>query len=69
MEGGISNLESTITALENIEKEGLIDDPDVREWITQITSEEFELVDLMVRTFVENISDTKIVRDILRVLR
>jgi hypothetical protein len=62
-------LQEVIATLETIEKEELLDDPEIRDWIKKIVSDEFGLVDILVKTFLENLNDCKIIRDILKVIR
>jgi hypothetical protein len=62
-------LEEIIKTFEVIEKENLIDDPDIRDWMRELVRDEFGLVCILVQTFLENIKDDKVVKDILKVIR
>jgi hypothetical protein len=73
MDGGSemedTNIDQIITVLENIEKQNLNDDPQIKDWLNQITNPEFQLVDSLINLFLDNISDLQTTGNILKVLR
>jgi hypothetical protein len=58
-----------ITALEHIERNNLSDDPQIRAWIKNITNANFRLVESLIDVINDNLSDSKLVSDVLKVLR
>ena len=64
-----TNLTQIIEALVNIEKNNLSDDPSIREWLKQITNEEFDLIKSLINVIVDNTLNNKLITDVLKVLR
>jgi hypothetical protein len=64
-----SNLEQIVSVLTNIERENLYKNPQIQDWILQITKPEFQLVDSLISLFMNSLNDLKTSRDILKVLR
>lgn len=63
------NLEQIIIALENIEKQNLSKEPQIIEWINQITDPDFDLVYSLIDLFIENKGDVESQKMIIKVLR
>jgi hypothetical protein len=64
-----TRLSEIIDALENIERNNLSDDPQIRAWLKHITNVDFRLVESLINVINENISNNKLITDILKVLR
>jgi hypothetical protein len=72
MEGGNfeeGNLETIIQVLENIELNNLSRSPEIIAWVENITKPEFQLVDSLIKLFLDNANDVKNTTNILKVLR
>lgn len=63
------NLETIIQVLENIELNNLSRSPEIIEWVENITKPEFQLVDSLIKLFLDNSSDINNTTNILKVLR
>lgn len=63
------NLETIIQVLENIELKNLSRSPEIIQWVENITKPEFQLVDSLIKLFLDNSSDIKNTTNILKVLR
>jgi hypothetical protein len=63
------NLETIIQVLENIELNNLSRSPEIIQWVENITKPEFQLVDSLIKLFLDNSSDIKNTTNILKVLR
>jgi hypothetical protein len=63
------NLETIIQVLENIEINNLSKNPEIIQWVENITKPEFQLVDSLIKLFLDNTSDIKNTTNILKVLR
>ena len=64
-----TNIDQIIEVLEKIEKEDISEDPDIKNWLIQITQEEFQLIESFLVMFVENIRDPNLTDSIIKVLR
>ncbi len=64
-----TQIDEIISVLERVEKEELSDDPDIKNWLYQITDEKFELIDSLIVMFVENIKDPVLTDNVIKVLR
>lgn len=64
-----ANIEEIIEVLERIEKEDLAEDPDIKGWLEQITSEEFQLIEPFITMFIENMKDEDLTDAVMKVLR
>jgi hypothetical protein len=64
-----TKLSEIIDALENIERNNLSDDPQIRAWLKQITNSEFQLVESLIKVINDDISNNKLISDVLKVLR
>jgi hypothetical protein len=64
-----TKLSEIINALENIEKENLSDDPQIRAWLKHITNSEFKLVESLIDVINDNLSNNKLITDVFKVLR
>jgi hypothetical protein len=62
-------LEEIIKTFEVIERDSLIDDPDIKDLIRNMLSDEDGIVNLLVQAFTENMDDQKITSDVLKVIR
>ena len=69
MESPEGNLETIINVLENIELNNLSQNPDIIAWAENITKPEFQLVDSLIKLFLDNVNDVKNTNNILKVLR
>jgi hypothetical protein len=47
----------------------LSDDPQIKEWLKQITNPEFQVVDSLINLFLDNMKDNELSKNILKVLR
>lgn len=63
------NLKQIIIALEKIEKQNLSKDPQIVEWLNQITDPDFDLVNSLVDLFIQNTGNNESQKSILKVLR
>jgi len=63
------NLKQIIIALEKIEKQNLSKDPQIVEWLNQITNPDFDLVNSLVDLFIQNTGNNESQKSILKVLR
>ncbi len=63
------NLETIINVLENIELNNMSQDPEIKAWAENITKPEFQLVDSLIKLFLDNVNDVKNTNNILKVLR
>lgn len=64
-----TNIDQIIEVLERIEKEELSEDPDIKNWLIQITQVEFQLIESFINMFVENIKDPELTDNVIKVLR
>lgn len=64
-----ANIDEIIQVLERIENEDLSEDPEIKSWLVQITSEEFQLIEPFITMFIENIKDEELTDMVLKVLR
>lgn len=64
-----AKLEQIITVLENIEGHNLSEDPQIKEWLKQVTNPEFQLVDSLINLFLDHLTDITLTVNILKVLR
>jgi len=64
-----TNIDQIIEVLEKIEKEELSEDPDIKNWLIQITQVEFQLIESFIVMFIENIKDPSLTDDVVKVLR
>ena len=64
-----TKLSEIIEALENIERENLSDDPQIRAWLKHITNAEFRLVESLIAVINDNLSNNKLITDVFKVLR
>ncbi len=64
-----SLLDQLLLRLEKIQNEKLENDEKVANWLEQITSNEFRLIDSLVLIFVKNKDDSKILTNILKILK
>lgn len=64
-----ANIEEIIEVLERIEKEDLSEDPDIKNWLEQITKEEFQLIEPFITMFIENLKDEDLTDCVMKVLR
>ena len=64
-----ANIEEIIEVLEKIEKEDLAEDPDIKNWLEQITKEEFQLIEPFITMFIENLKDEELTDSVMKVLR
>lgn len=64
-----TNIDQIIEVLERIEKEELSEDPDIKNWLIQITQVEFQLIESFIVMFVENIKDPELTDNVIKVLR
>ena len=63
------NLNQIIYTLENIEKHNLSKDPQIIDWIDQITDPDFDLVFSLIDLFIDNKGNDQTQNLILKVLR
>lgn len=63
-----TDIESIVTALENIERQDLKDDPNTIEWINKITDPEFKLIDSLIEIMITDINNHKQTSTILKIL-
>jgi hypothetical protein len=63
------NLKQIIMALENIEKKNLSKEPQIVEWLNQITDPDFDLVNSLIDLFIKNKGNSQSQRSIIKVLR
>lgn len=66
-EEGLS-LEKIVIALENIESQNLSEDEGIQNWLRQITSIEFKLIDSFINLFLDSINDHQLVTTVFKVL-
>lgn len=64
-----TNIDQIIEVLERIEKEELSEDPDIKNWLIQITQVEFQLIESFIVMFIENIKDPELTDNVIKVLR
>jgi hypothetical protein len=64
-----ASLEQIITVLENIERHNESNNPQIKEWLKQITNPEFQLIDSLINLFLDNLKDSALTVNILKVLR
>ena len=64
-----TNIDQIIEVLERIEKEELSEDPDIKNWLIQITQVEFQLIESFIVMFIENIKDPVLTDNVIKVLR
>ncbi len=64
-----TNIDQIIEVLERIEKEELSEDPDIKNWLIQITQEEFQLIESFIVMFIENLKDPELTDSVIKVLR
>jgi hypothetical protein len=64
-----TNIDQIIEVLERIEKEELSEDPDIKNWLIQITQVEFQLIESFVVMFIENMKDPELTDNVIKVLR
>jgi len=62
------SLDKIVIALENIESQNLRDDEGIQDWLRQITSPEFKLIEGFINLFVESLSDHELANTIFKVL-
>jgi hypothetical protein len=63
------NLKQIIVTLEKIEKKNLSKEPQIVEWLNQITDPDFDLVNSLVDLFIQNTGNSESQKSILKVLR
>mgnify|MGYP006142642057 CR=1 FL=1 len=64
-----TNIEDIIEALEMIEKNDNADSPEIKGWLEQITSEEFQLIEPFIVMFIENLKDPELTDNVMKVIR
>jgi len=64
-----TNIDQIIEVLERIEKEELSEDPDIKNWLIQITQVEFQLIESFIVMFIENMKDPELTDNVIKVLR
>lgn len=64
-----TKLSEIIEALENIERNNLSDDPQIRAWLKYITNKDFRLVESLISVVNDNLSNNKLISDVFKVLR
>lgn len=64
-----TNIEEIIEVLERIEKEDLSEDPEIKNWLEQITQVEFQLIEPFISMFIQNLKDSELTDNVLKVLR
>lgn len=62
------SLDKIVIALENIESQNLKDDEGIQNWLSQITSPEFKLIEGFINLFSESIKDYELSNTIFKVL-
>ena len=62
------SLDKIIIALENIESQNLRDDESIQNWLSQITSPEFKLIEGFINLFLDSMNDTELSNTIFKVL-
>jgi hypothetical protein len=62
------SLDKIVIALENIESQNLKDDEGIQNWLAQITSPEFKLIEGFINLFTESLNDYKLSNTIFKVL-
>ena len=67
-EGDDISLDKIVIALENIEAEDLQQNEDIQNWLKQITSPEFKLIDSFINLFLDSINDIGLATTIFKVL-
>ena len=67
-DGDDMSLDKIAIVLENIESQNLKDDENVMNWLKQITSPEFKLIESFINLFLDSIQDHQLVATILKVL-
>jgi hypothetical protein len=62
------SLDKIVIALENIESQNLKDDEGIKNWLSQITSPEFKLIEGFINLFTESLNDHQLSNTIFKVL-
>jgi hypothetical protein len=65
----LENLDEIIGVLRRIEIENVSEDPEIRSWLLQITSEEFKLIEIFIVIFIENLKNEVLTDNIIKILR
>ena len=55
--------------LENIEKENMEDDPEIIEWLKDITKEENQLIEPFLNMFIDDIKNAELTDCVVKVIR
>ena len=66
--GDDMSLDKIVIALENIESQNLKDDASIQDWLKQITSPEFKLIEGFINLFLDSIQDQVLANTIFKVL-
>lgn len=64
-----TNIDQIIEVLKRIETEELSDDPEIKNWLIQITLPEFQLIESLIEMFIENIKDELLTDNVIKVVR
>jgi hypothetical protein len=68
LDGDDISLDKIVIALENIESQNLKDDEGIQNWLRQITSPEFKLIEGFINLILDGINDHVLVNTIFKVL-